>query len=188
MSNNKLTLEIGKKFGKWTIVSDETFIRHNITHWKCECECGRQQDIPLNNLMNGSTTQCRACASKEGGLKRRKGHEDISGNQWAQLKSQAKRKNLKFNIRIEEAWDIYKSQHEQCALTGKKLEFSGYPYDTSKNTAVLDRLEPTIGFVKYNCRWIHKDVAAIKPANMSKKDFLELITDCFTYSNLKNNL
>ena len=188
MPNKKLTLEIGKKFGKWTIISDETFIRHNITHWKCQCECGIEQFVPLNNLMNGSSTQCRACASKEGGLKRRKGYEDISGNHWAQLKAQAKRKNLDFDIRIEEAWEIYKNQHEQCAFTGKKMEFSGYPYDPQKNTAVLDRIEPKVGFTPYNCQWIHKDVARIKPANMNKYDFLNLISDCFTYANLKNYL
>ncbi len=184
MSNKKLRLEIGKTFGKWRIVSDETRVTNNITNWKCECECGTEQFVPLNNLMNASSTQCRKCASKEGGLKRRKGYEEISGNQWSQIKSQAKRKNLSFEIRIEEAWELYKSQHEQCAYTGKKIEFSGYPYDSNKNTAVLDRIEPTIGFVKHNCQWIHKKVARIKPQNMGKEQFLSLISDCFLYSHL----
>jgi hypothetical protein len=188
MPNKKLNLEVGKKFGKWTIVSDQTVKLNNITHWQCQCECGREQLVPLNNLMNGSSTQCKNCSAKIGGQKRRKGYEEISGNHWSQIKSQAKRKNVSFEIRIEEAWEIYKKQHEQCALSGKKITFSGYPYDASKNTAILDRIEPTLGFVKYNCQWIHKDVARIKPSDMSRNEFLVLVTDCFTYYKVKNNL
>jgi hypothetical protein len=188
MSNKKLILNIGKRFGKWIIISDKTLNIHNITNWKCLCDCGTEQFVPLNNLMNGLSTQCKVCSAKEGGLKRRKGYEDISGNQWSQIKSQAKRKNIQFNIRIEEAWEIYKLQHEQCAYTGKKLEFSGYPFDSKKNTAVLDRINTKKQFVQYNCQWIHKDIAHIKPQSMSKKEFLSLINDCFTYSNLKNLL
>ena len=184
--NKKLILEIGKKLNKWEIISNETIVKNNITNWLCRCDCGVEQLVPLNNLMNGSSTQCRTCASIVGGLKRRKGYEDISGNQWSQIKSQAKRKNLNFSIRIEEAWELYKNQHEQCAFTGKKITFSGYPYNSKKNTAVLDRINSTIGFTSYNCQWIHKDIARIKPSDMSKNEFLSLITDCFTYINIKD--
>lgn len=184
MSNKKLILEIGKKFGKWTIVSDDTSVINNITHWKCRCDCGVEQSIPLNNLMNESSTQCRNCASKIGGFKRRKGYEDISGNHWSQIKSQAKRKQILFDIRIEEAWEIYNNQDRECAYTGKKIEFSGYPYDSKKNTAVLDRIDSKVPFVQYNCQWIHKDIARIKPQNMSKNEFLSLINECFQYKSL----
>ena len=188
MANKKLLLEVGKIFGKWEIISNKTLSINNITNWKCQCECGRTQFVPLNNLMNGSSTQCKKCAAKEGGIKRRKGYKKLSGNQWSQLKSQAKRKNLSFEIRIEEAWELYKSQHEQCAYTGKKIEFSGYPYNSDKNTAVLDRIEPTIGFKRFNCQWIHKDVAHIKPSDMGRNEFLSLVPDCFIYNNIKTDL
>lgn len=175
MSNKKLILEIGKSFGKWTIICDETTVVNNITHWKCRCDCGVEQSIPLNNLMNESSTQCRSCASKIGGLKRRKGYEDISGNHWSQIKSQAKRKKIEFNIRIEEAWEIFINQNMECAYSGKIIQFTGYPYNSKKNTAVLDRIDAKVSFVQYNCQWIHKDIAQIKPQNMSKNEFLLLI-------------
>lgn len=183
----KLKLEVGKVFGSWVVLTDDTMVKNNVTHWHCICmKCKRQQYVPLNNLMNGSSTQCKRCAAKEGGVKRRKGYEDISGNQWSQLKSQAKRKGIPFNIRIEEAWEIYINQYEQCAYTGKKIGFSGYPYNSEKNTAVLTRIDADVPYVQYNCQWIHKDVAQIKPQSMNRNEFLSLITDCLTYTNIKD--
>lgn len=179
--NKKLVLEIGKKFGQWTIISDKTVTKNNLTHWYCKCQCGKEQYVPLNNLMNGSSTQCKICSIKKGGLKRRKGFGDISGDYWAQIKSQAKRKNINFEIRIEEAWELFLLQKECCALSGNKIILSGY-VSKLKNTAILDRIEPKLGFIKYNCQWIHKNVAHIKPSNMGSEDFLEIIYDCFHHN------
>lgn len=171
--NKKLILEVGTTFGKWKVISDETIRKNNLTHWKCQCDCGLAELVPLNNLMNGNSTQCRMCSTKKSGVKRRKGIGLISGDYWSQIKNGAKRKNLPFEIRIEEAWDLFNEQEGRCMLSNRKICLTGYPYDKEKTTAVLSLIEPERGFVKDNIVWLHKDVANIK-RNLPLQDIYTL--------------
>lgn len=184
--NKKLNLEIGKNFGKWIIVNDDTITKNNITHWYCRCECGKEQYVPLNNLMNGSSTQCRSCSTKVGGKKRRKGYELISGDYWSQIKSSAKRKNVMFDVRIEQAWEKFKEQEEKCALSGQPIILTAYPYDKEKTTARLSLVEPELGFVNYNIIWIHKDIDKIK-GRLSKYKLINLCKQVTDYNEEPTN-
>lgn len=181
MSNKKLILEKGKRFGKWTIISDVTKKENNLTHWLCQCDCGTMQYIPLNNLMNNSSTQCQKCSNKRSGKKRRKGYELISGNYWSQIRSRAKRKNIPFEIRIEEAWEKFVEQKGKCALTGEEIVLTGYPYDKVATTAKLALIEPDLGFKNVNIIWIHKDIEQIK-GNLSKFSLINLCKKIVKYS------
>jgi len=176
--NKKLKLETGKRIGKWEIISQQTKRKNNLTHWLCRCECGTEEYIPLNNLMNGSSTQCINCSTKQSGKKRRKGYELISGDYWSQIKTKAKRKKLIFEIRIEEAWDLFVKQNGKCELTNNKIELTGYPYDKNKTTAILSLIKPELGFVKDNVMWIHKNVAKLK-GDMDKDQFMEIIYEIY---------
>jgi len=160
--NKKLILELGKRFGKWQIVSNETTRKNNLTHWLCECECGKEESVPLNNLMNGSSTQCFSCATKIAGKKRRKGVGLISGDFWSQFKAKVKRKNIDFNIRIEEAWAKFEEQEGRCAITNRVIVLSGYPYDKEITTAALSLTEPKLGYVPANIVWLHKEIDRMK--------------------------
>ena len=171
--NKKLILEIGTRFGKWEIISQDTIKKSNLTNWSCKCECGSESYVPLNNLMNGSSTQCSSCASKESGLKRRKGCGKISGEMWSIIKSNIDKRNVEFNLRIEEAWDRFEYQEGKCALTNDEISFSGYPYDKEKTTAVLTQINQDKGYDKTNIIWIHRDVAEMK-STMSLDRFLEV--------------
>jgi len=171
--NKKLKLELGKRFGKWTIYSNQTKIINNITNWECECDCGRIQYVPLNNLMNGSSTQCHKCSIISGGKKRRKGHKLISGDYWSQIRSSAKRKKINFDIRIEQAWEKFAEQEAKCALSGQEIILTGYPHDKEKTTAKLSLIEPELGYVSSNIIWVHKDVEKIK-GKLSKFDLVKL--------------
>lgn len=171
--NKKLILEIGTKFGKWEIVSYDTITKNNLTHWLCRCTCDRERLIPLNNLMNGSSTQCEFCSKKESGLKRRKGCGDISGEMWSIIKSNINKRDVNFNLRIEEAWDRFEYQDGKCALTNDDISFSGYPYNKERTTAVLTQINQDKGYDKTNIIWIHRDVAEMK-STMSLDRFLEV--------------
>jgi len=160
--NKKLILDIGKKFGKWEIISNETIRKNNLTHWLCRCNCGKEEYIPLNNLMNGSTTKCFNCAKEVAGNKRRKGVGLISGDFWSQFKSKVKRKNIKFNLRIEEAWAKFQEQEGHCAITNREIVLTGYPYDKDKTTAALSLIDPKIGYVSTNIIWLHKEIDLMK--------------------------
>jgi len=177
-----LVLEKGKKFGKWTIVTPFPNVKNKQTFWTCECECGNISQVKSNTLMNGKSTQCSSCAKKQVGLKNRKGCGDISGDMWSQIKKIATSKKITFNIRIEEAWDLFLKQNRKCSLSGQELEFSGYPYDPEKTTAMLDTINPEYGFIIGNIQWIHKDIFLVKKS-IKNEDFIRICS--LVYNNGK---
>jgi len=179
--NKKLNLEIGTKFGKWEITSERTQKISNLTNWICTCECGHEQFVPLNNLMNGSSTQCNSCGHIESGKKRRKGHELISGDMWSQIKNNAEKKDILFNLRIEEAWDIFVSQDNKCKLSAFPIKLSGYPYDKENTTAKLQLLLPQLGYKKDNVIWVHKDVSKMI-GNYNVDKFLMIAEEVYLHT------
>ncbi len=183
--NNKLNLEIGTKFGKWKIVSNRTKKISNITNWTCKCECGHEQFVPLNNLMNGSSTQCEFCSKKESGKKRRKGHKLISGDMWSQIKRKAEKKGIFFDLRIEEAWEQYVHQNGRC-ITNQKIYLSGYPYDKDKTTAVLVLSKPEDGFIKDNIMWVDTNIAKMK-GDFTYGSLIMMVSSIY-HSNCESNI
>lgn len=146
----QLKLEIGTQFGSWIVISDNIQKKNNITHWNCKCSCGVVKYVPLNNLMNGSSKQCKNCSVKLNGENKRKGVGLISGNHWSQIKRKLRKQYPDKNFRIEDAWDQYQKQNGLCYLTGRKLSLSGYPYDKGKiNTEFI------------NGYWIHIEIAKL---------------------------
>jgi hypothetical protein len=106
-----LMIEKGKKFGKWTVITTLPRKKNKQTYWLCECECGYVLEVKSSALMNGKSTQCSNCAKKQVGFRNRKGYEEISGDMWSQMKKNAVTKKINFNLRIEEAWDLFIKQN-----------------------------------------------------------------------------
>ena len=46
-----------------------------------------------------------------------KGCEELSGSYWFNIVSGAKKRNIKFDISIEDAWMLYENQSKKCALS-----------------------------------------------------------------------
>jgi len=155
----KLKINVGTKFGKWEIISNTTQTKNNITHWLCKCECGETEEyIPLNNLMNDTSTQCVKCARKNVGMKKRRGIGNISGQMWGRYK---KKYGDDLKLKINEAWGLYELQDRRCPLTDEDIIICGYPYDTKKTTAVLLKIEPDKPLDKANSIWVHKSITDI---------------------------
>lgn len=60
---------IGKKYGKWTVISFSHRNKYSQKIYICECECGTKKALPIHSLVNGHNTQCRKCAHTKHGLK-----------------------------------------------------------------------------------------------------------------------
>lgn len=61
--NNKI--EIGKKFGKLTVIEDlgfrEQIPGHNRRWYKCKCDCGNEKEVMGNMLKQGQIASCGKC-------------------------------------------------------------------------------------------------------------------------------
>lgn len=85
-----------------------------------------------------------------------KGYNDVPGKVLSKLKNGAIKRNIDFDLTIEEISDQYESQNKLCAFTGIPLKFG---VDAS-----VDRIDSEHGYDINNIQIVHKDL------NMMKKD------------------
>ena len=59
MSYGKIKNIVGKKFGRWTVISmNEKRAMNNDTRWDCVCECGEERVVARGNLVSGRSKSC----------------------------------------------------------------------------------------------------------------------------------
>jgi predicted DNA-binding protein YlxM (UPF0122 family) len=111
--------------------------------------------------------------------KRKMLYKDIRIDYWNSLIFGAKRRKISFEISIEYAWSVLIKQDNKCALSGISLSFCTSRLDrTSVQTASLDRIDSSKGYVEGNIQWIHKTINKMKMDILEKDflDFCEIIT------------
>lgn len=156
--------------------------------WVMLCDCGKEKEVKKGHLLYQGVI---SCGCKNSGGKNHHsftGHEGIYGSFWRRIKFNAEKRNIRFDLSIEDAWDIWNKQNGICVYTGIKLILPRGEYknsvDIPKNSASLDRINSKDHYHKNNIQWIHKNVNQMKWAT-NEKDFLNLcymITD-YTRSN-----
>lgn len=98
-----------------------------------------------------------------------KGYEDISRTYWNNVINGAKTRKIEFSITIEYAWNLYIIQNKKCKLSSMDIEFNA----CKNNTASLDRIDPTKGYINGNIQWLHKEVNFAKQS-MTNEEFINL--------------
>jgi hypothetical protein len=164
MAQNLIDL-LGQKFGLWFVMRREPNHSSGYVQWLCQCHCGNQKVVPTQRLLQGRSTKCKACAQW-------KGYGEISSKYWSQVKYHAKTKNRVHSISIQDAWNRFLIQGRQCALTGQLLNFARQ-YGKDEQTASLDRINSSQGYILNNIQWIHKDINQLK-GNLSEQEFISL--------------
>jgi hypothetical protein len=99
------------------------------------------------------------------------------------IKGGAKTRDLEFEISLEEIWRLYESQNKRCALTGVEIVFKD-DIINGENTASLDRIDSSKGYIAGNIQWVHKDINLMK-GSLSQEDFISL---CHTISDYQESI
>lgn len=155
---------------------------HRVSLWKWECMgCGTVHGPSMTATLTrkdraDSTPKC--CHLK--GLRERSprwsGYENIPLSYFTQIKYGASKRNINFNITIENMHEQWMRQNGLCALTGIPLEIS-----YKDGNASLDRINSSIGYSTENIQWVHKDINRIK-SDLNQEDFIELCTAVAEFS------
>lgn len=155
---NVLKIECNMKFGRLlTLKPTKDYYEKNPDRevWLCRCDCGKETMVDHSSLRSGRTASC-GCLRRE---KVYRGYMDLGGQQWSRIKHQARMRNLEVKITIEEVWEIFEKQDRKCALSGVPIELkSNYIGKESNNTASLDRIDNSKGYLLDNVQWVHKTV------------------------------
>lgn len=167
---------VGKSWDYLTVISQSKNDKHQKRCWICKCKCGKEVLLSSTSVKKQHTKSC-GCWNYIHRKQRKNwtGYKEIHGKLWGQIKRNAKKRNLEFNISLKYIWNLYLKQQKKCSLSGQKIIFS----DTIKNfslglnTASLDRIDNTKGYIKGNVQWIHKDVNWMKQ-DFEQKYFIEI--------------
>jgi hypothetical protein len=176
---------IGMRFGK-LVVSDYIRGRGVV----CRCDCGKIVIKEANSLTRPISGH-KSC----GCLIRRSGAECPSWSGYGLLSKKhfrsivygAKKRNIKFEITIEYIWQLYEHQNGLCAISGVPISFGARSSD--KNSASLDRIDSSLGYVEGNVQWVHKKINFMKGKD-SDDEFIEwcrLVTNHQRKKNRKKN-
>lgn len=93
---------------------------------------------------------------------------------WKHILFAANRRGIKVEVSKEYVLDLYKKQNGRCVLTGIKLIMvkNSKEWKRREQTASLDRIDSSKGYVEGNLQWIHKDVNQIKH-NRRQDEFIK---------------
>jgi hypothetical protein len=150
---------LNKRFGK-LVVTSQLHDRHRYRYvmWECLCDCGSVTKVTSSQLLNANVKSCGCLMHKKNSDNPRwKGFKEISGKKWGDIIRSAKKRNIIFDITIQEAWDVFIRQNRRCALSGLPLEL-----DHGNKAASLDRIDNSKGYIASNIQWLHKDVNCMK--------------------------
>ena len=95
-------------------------------------------------------------------------YREIPGCKWASYQTGAKKRKLKFAVTLEYAWDLFIKQNRTCVLSGVPITFG-----KRGNTASLDRIDSSKGYVEGNVQWVHSEINRMK-GRLADKEFVEM--------------
>jgi hypothetical protein len=125
------------------------------TKIKVRCDCGNINNISSYHF--GKIKMCKKCFLSKRGKDHAsyKGTKHITKTYFSQIKLNAKKRNLKFKLSINDLDNLLEKQNFSCYLSGQKIT-------VHNKTASLDRIDSSQGYIIDNVAWIHKDIQRMK--------------------------
>lgn len=174
----------GQRFGRLLVIerADNFTYKDGRTRvkFKCLCDCGNFSEIVNQSLVNNGTQSCGCLKSENTSARKWSGYEEISGVLIGRIKNNAKTRNLEYSVSNEFIWDLFLKQDRKCALTGQDLVFARTIKDLQ--TASLDRIDSSKGYIEGNVQWIHKDINRLK-MDWTLEELYKLCESVINYKN-----
>lgn len=170
-------LIIGEQFGNWTVIADGP-IGHERS-WQVKCSCGYSGLRRVSQLVRGRTSSCRTCAAKLREHAQRHYKLELSPHILSVCKTHAVRRNIPVEITFEDILDVWRRQGGFCKYSGVPLTYKPHQRASGENTASIDRIDSTKGYVKGNIQFVHKRINSMKN-DMSEEVFIEWCRKVFS--------
>ena len=164
----KIKSLVGKKFGRWLVISMERDSDKRITFYKCKCDCGKELVVRSSNLISGQSKSC-GCLAKDLLAARAKPIEEVIARAtFTYYKRNAGYRSIVFELTKEQVRDIIFSPCFYCgtkAGTVSKVERSKkYGNELEKPNNGIDRFDNDVGYTLEN------SVSCCKDCNYAKHD------------------
>ena len=143
--------------------------------WYKPCpSCGSEQSYLRRNYAITSYNEgkeCKACSNSRPENCVHKGWvKGVLRSSFAlKYKTSADLRGLEWDLTFEQLADLLIEQDFKCSLTKWDID----AMELNKNTASLDRIDSSKGYVEGNVQWVHKMVNMCKQ-QYSQEDFIEM--------------
>jgi len=166
--------DIGKKFGRVTVLS--MFNKKNHTYAECICECGNKKDIRIDALRSGKTKSCGCFNAEVRKRKTQSKYESHKNLIYHYYKKSAKERCLEFSITRDELIDIITND---CFYCGDSPTLQTTPYKRKEANGFIiangaDRIDNSKGYTIDNIVPCCSKCNKIK-MDMKVEDFLDKI-------------
>ena len=170
-------LRPGTPFGDVVVVRCIGVMEQTRQAWyECLCKCGTLTYFSRQSLgkLRPRKLACEKCYESVAGSEHHhwRGFGEIGAQLWCGMRIRARRRGIKFHLRIEDAWELFLRQNRRCALTGKLLTFQSRSA-IRNGTASLDRIESDKDYELGNVQWVHKAINRMK-GSLLQQEFVEL--------------
>lgn len=172
-----MKIKIGTEIGNWKIISDK-YKKDNIYWNDCECVCGKIKAVRTWHLNNNKTKGC-GCTNTKNRFKAQC-IGDLSKSYYTSFRYNRMSKGIEFseNITLQYLWNLFLKQEGKCAIS--KVDIILNPRWSEQNkgrktkvfqTASIDRINSSIGYIVGNIQWVHKDINYMK-GSLNDTDFI----------------
>jgi len=165
--NLRIKDRTNQKFNNWTFIKYEKTNKYGESLWLCRCDCGFEKIQVAGNVTSGGSTKCKSCSQIHNY------NNLLPTPVWKTIVRNASNRNKQFLITKEFAENLFISQDKKCTLSGLDIVFakSFKEYSNGFQTASLDRIDSSIGYIESNVQWIHKTINIMKN-NLKESDFI----------------
>jgi len=169
---------LGNVYGRLTVTKYSRLDNSQKAMWMCLCQCGNLKEVRSSDLISNKIKSCGCLLSETSRENVKISHKkypksynykgigDLTGSYIRRIKHHALIKHREYNLTKEYMWDLFLRQNKKCALTGLDIWFGistkEKTHGKKEQTASLDRIDSSKGYVEGNVQWVHKDINNIK--------------------------
>ena len=145
--------------------------------WYKPCHrCGEEQSYLRRNyaiMSYNEGKECKKCSNSNPDQNCHKGWiKDVLRLSFARkYKANAALRKLDWEVPFEHLADLLIEQDFKCALTGWDID----AMEINVNTASLDRIDSSKGYIEGNVQWVHKMVTMSKQ-QYTQEEFIDMCT------------
>jgi len=155
MRKQKYFPRIGDKYNEWEVIDEKIYKvpSNRASYWKVRCKCGYETLRCSTHLVNLKGQACKSCVQRK---------NTFEASYLNRVKIRAKKSGFEFNLDTDYIVKLLQKQNYKCALSGMNIEIRKVWHGNITQTASLDRIDNTKGYIKGNVQWLHKDINNMK--------------------------
>jgi hypothetical protein len=148
MSHMPIPINIGDRFGEWTVIS-KAGLRRGSMYWHCRCSCGNEGDRRATELRMGRATECGHIRAATHYLRGWKHGQYASPTYWSWVAMKARCSNPRLKH--------YKDYGGRGIVVCERWQkFENFVADMGQRPSLrhsIDRIDNDKGYDPSNCRW-----------------------------------